>query len=67
MWRDELTELTGYKLEEVVDCGEELWNFYEKMFPSHRVRQRGRGPKGGKAMCYSSLLPLFPVVFFACG
>lgn len=37
VWRDELTELTGYKLEEVVECGEELWNFYEKMFPSHRV------------------------------
>eukprot|EP00903_Cladosiphon_okamuranus_P006376 g6241.t1 len=36
VWRDELTELTGYKLEEVVECGEELWNFYEKMFPHHR-------------------------------
>lgn len=39
VWRDELTELTGYKLEEVVECGEELWNFYEKMFPSHRVSE----------------------------
>lgn len=37
VWRDELTELTGYTLEDIVDCGEELWNFYEKMFPSHRV------------------------------
>lgn len=38
MWRDELTDLTGYKLEEISDCGEDLWSFYEKMFPLHRVR-----------------------------
>ncbi|CAM9968359.1 unnamed protein product, partial [Ectocarpus fasciculatus] len=36
MWRDELTELTGYKLEDISDCGEDLWSFYEKMFPLHR-------------------------------
>ncbi|CBN75925.1 cyclin D1 [Ectocarpus siliculosus] len=36
MWRDELTDLTGYKLEEISDCGEDLWHFYEKMFPLHR-------------------------------
>lgn len=37
VWRDELTQLTGYALPDVVECGEELWNFYEKMFPLHKV------------------------------
>lgn len=37
LWRDELSELTGYTVEDIVECGEELWNLYEEMFPSHRV------------------------------
>lgn len=36
LWRDELSELTGYTVEDIVECGEELWNLYEEMFPSHR-------------------------------
>eukprot|EP00904_Undaria_pinnatifida_P007619 jgi/Undpi1/3988/HiC_scaffold_16.g07356.m1 len=36
LWRNELTELTGYTVEDIVECGDELWNLYEEMFPSHR-------------------------------
>lgn len=65
VWRDELTELTGYKLEEVVECGEELWNFYEKMFPAHKVRKRG-GEEELKARCTVKLSPLCGKVTVLC-
>lgn len=37
LWCTELIVLTGYNTEEIVECAEELWKFYENMFPTHRV------------------------------
>lgn len=58
VWREELTQLTGYALPDVVECGEELWNFYEKMFPLHKVCQPTKLVHSRHTTCTFNSIPV---------
>lgn len=37
-WRPELTRLTGYEENQLLDCFQHVWSYYEEQFPGHGSR-----------------------------